>query len=83
LVNIISSTDLSTISNNDSFFIDTNVLSFLHYGYNPDPVKVNTYSTFISSLLKKDVKLYVSVFNLQELLHIVEKLEYFKYIIKI
>jgi predicted nucleic acid-binding protein len=74
----IATTNISGISPREKFFIDTNVLAFLHFGYPSPrlrPSKIAAYSNFISGLLGNGNDMYVSALTLQELLHLLERLE--------
>jgi predicted nucleic acid-binding protein len=59
----------------DTFFVDANVLIFLH---NPLPEskkeRAAAYSDFIQKVKKDGCGLYVSILNIQEFFHVTEKL---------
>lgn len=77
MVKRISDVDVSKIDKGEIFFVDTNVLLAVHFGFSRDwsAHKIDTYASFILALLKKDVVVCVSALNLQELYHLVEKCE--------
>ena len=76
--------DIKTIGNtfsNTEFFIDTNVLywySYSKYELFNDPVKrqAQPYLDFLESLIENDNLIFTSIYNLSELLHIIEKHEF-------
>ena len=61
----------------DMFFLDTNVILFLHHppttNYNRD--KAELYSNFIAMLRKTKCSLCISSFNIQEAFHVVETVD--------
>lgn len=80
MVKLISEIDLESISSEEKFFIDANVLLAVHFGLqNCSEEKISRYSNFILRLLNKGNKVCVSTLNLQELCHSVENNEFQQY----
>ncbi len=81
MVHDINAVDLAEIPRDAPFLVDTNVLCRIHLG---EPCtdwpeeKVNDYSNFIGGLLLRGNRLLVSLFNLQEIFHTVERMEFNK-----
>ncbi|WP_303815405.1 hypothetical protein [Selenomonas ruminantium] len=76
MVKLLSSVDCNEIDENETFFVDTNVLCAVHFHTSSwSNNKVNAYSSFLSSLLLKNITLYVSSLSLQEFYHLIEKTE--------
>lgn len=76
--------DVHNISSDNIFAIDTNILYFLHSGYSFQPGsniynKFIIYSNFVGDLLLRGNTLCVSVANMQELCHVIEKKEFERY----
>lgn len=81
MVKRISHVKVSEIDCTDIFFVDTNVLFAVHFNLsNWLSNKISVYSSFIVNLLNNGNTLCVSALNLQELYHLVEKIEYNHYI---
>lgn len=57
----------------DEFFIDANVLYFLHSDKSVQNQKRLAYLSFIKQLQENGNVLFVSSLNLQEVLHVIEK----------
>ena len=72
-----------TYSSNSAFFIDTNILVFLHGGFTYTSkhllYKINKNSDFIQKLIRYKCKLYVSALNVQEVFHAMESMHYSEY----
>lgn len=68
--------DISTLSKDTQYVVDTNVLYFIHSGYKVSKHKSTTYSNIVSTILNQGCKLIISTLSVQELLHIIEKKEY-------
>lgn len=68
----------SNINNQRPFFLDTNVLYWYFYSrFDPkDTNKAKPYYDFVDVLVADGNPLYTSVFNVSELLHIIENNEY-------
>ena len=80
MVKRISDTDFDSMSNEEIFFVDTNVLFAVHFlELRWESEKVSQYSNFILGLLKNGNKICVSALNLQELFHLVEHNEFMQY----
>ena len=80
MVKRISDTDFDSMSNEEIFFVDTNVLFAVHFlELRWESEKVSQYSNFILGLLKNGNKICVSALNLQELFHLVENNEFRQY----
>ena len=77
MIHQISNVNVSAIGKDEIFFVDTNVLLAVHFGFsrNWSAHKIGVYASFILALLKEDVTVCVSALNLQELYHLVEKCE--------
>lgn len=73
---------LEQVSSAEHFYIDANVLYFIHF-YNQDSEinksKALTYLEFISKLQNNGNQLFISVLNLQELVFVIEKAELRKF----
>ena len=65
--------DISTLSKDTQYVVDTNVLYFIHSGYKVSKHKSTTYSNIVSTILNQGCKLIISTLSVQELLHIIEK----------
>lgn len=79
-----SLSDLS-ITTDDIFFLDSNILLWLYGGYSInqlDIYKVSVYSSFVSLLMQSGVDLWTSAGNLQEVLNLVERREFELYKIR-
>lgn len=80
MVKRISDTNFDTMSNEEIFFIDTNVLFAVHFTeLRWSAEKISQYANFILGLLKNGNKICVSALNLQELFHLVENNEFRQY----
>lgn len=80
MVKRISDTDFDSMSNEEIFFVDTNVLFAVHFlELRWGAEKISQYSNFILKLLKNGNKICVSALNLQELFHLVENNEFRQY----
>ena len=80
MVKRISDTDFDSMSNEEIFFVDTNVLFAVHFlELRWEAEKVSQYANFILGLLKNGNKICVSALNLQELFHLVENNEFRQY----
>lgn len=80
MVKLISEMNVKNILREEVFFIDTNVLLAVHFGFRiwvED--KIACYANFILDLLNNGNKLCVSALNLQELFHAVENNEFRQY----
>ncbi len=78
-VTSISNFDISTLSPEISFVVDTNVLYFVHSGYHSGDAKSNDYSNLIQSIISSGHKIKVSTLTVQEFLYIIENKEYRDY----
>ena len=70
------------IDKEDCFFIDSNILCYLHSGKQypqQEQMSIIEYSNFISKLMTQGNKLFVTSLNLQEVFHVIEKIEYDDY----
>ncbi|MCT4633150.1 MAG: hypothetical protein N4A76_10460 [Firmicutes bacterium] len=76
----ITKIDASKI-NNETFGIDTNVLYWMHYskGSYANNYQTSTYPKFLSDLIVAGNKLYTTMYNISELLYIIERNEYKQY----
>lgn len=75
-----ASFDLSRISKNTVFVLDTNVLYYVHSGYYlPTFPKSIGYSNIIQQILNGGYKISISSFSVQELLFGIETKEYYIY----
>lgn len=76
----IKNVDISLIKK-QKFGIDTNILYWMHYskGALKSNYQTSMYPSFISDLIKSDNKLYTTVYNLSELLYIIERNEFQQY----
>lgn len=78
----IKTVDISSISKDEVFAIDTNVLLWTHYAkasnpnLNSHPYQVIEYPDFVADLIKNKNKLVTTTLNISELISIVEKSEY-------
>ena len=81
----IQTVDVSTISPDEIFAIDTNVLFWTHYSKASDPAliksnknryQVKEYPDFIAKLLQNGNKLVTTMLNITELFSVVERNEY-------
>lgn len=75
----IENLDISTISPNEIFILDANILSYLYSGYVLDQqkaLKASKYSNFISGLLSNGNNISTSAAYVQEVLNYIEKTEY-------
>ena len=78
----IKTVDMASISKEEIFAIDTNVLLWTHYSkasnpnLNRHPYQVIEYPNFVANLLKNKNKLITTTLNLSELISVVEKSEY-------
>ncbi|WNY27666.1 hypothetical protein [Methanolapillus ohkumae] len=73
---------VSETKKNENFFIDANVLLFLYVDdmdQYQNAHKIQVYSDFVKNLQRNGNSLFVSVLNLQEVLHVIEKQEYVNY----
>ena len=81
MVKRISGVDVSTIDKGEIFFVDANVLFAIHFELSTwSRDKIEAYSSFILELLKNGITICVSALNLQEVYHLVEKIECQNYI---
>jgi predicted nucleic acid-binding protein len=74
----ISTINTSSIDSSEEFYIDTNILAYLHFGFlskSWDEEKISAYSNFIACLLNNKNIISVSTLTLQELIHLLERLE--------
>jgi PIN domain. len=71
-------TTFSSINNTRSYFLDTNVLYWYTYPRIVDnlPKNAEVYYNFVDSLVVAGNPLYTSIYNLTELLNVIEKNEY-------
>jgi len=78
----IDTQDISTIDKNAIFALDTNVLYWTHYSKASDaklqvlPYQVTKYPNFIEKLLENGNTLVTTIFNITELMHLVETSEF-------
>ena len=81
MVKRISDVDVSKIDKSEIFFIDANVLFAIHFELSTwSRDKIKAYSSFVLALLENGVIICVSALNLQEVYHLVEKIECQNYI---
>jgi len=68
--------DLAKYGPSDIFFLDTNVILYLHHppSATSNHRKAGPYSNFIAKLRQRGCSLRVSSFNIQEVFHVVETL---------
>jgi predicted nucleic acid-binding protein len=80
----ISKVDINAVGSTEAFVLDTNVLYFIHHAFymtgGQNQIKNVIYSDFVSKLLSRGNRLYVSAGNLQELMHLLEKKAYELYL---
>lgn len=78
----ISTLDVNSIPQETSFVLDTNILFFLHSGFysSRNPAIITTYSNFISKLLSRGNKLYITTTSIQEFLLGFERKSYKLYV---
>lgn len=71
-------TKFSSINNTRPYFLDTNVLYWYTYPriVNKLPKNAEVYYNFVDSLVAAGNPLYTSIYNLTELLNVIEKNEY-------
>lgn len=80
MVKLISEMNVENILKEEVFFVDTNVLLEVHFGFRIwAEEKIACYANFILDLLNNGNKLCVSALNLQELFHAVESNEFRQY----
>lgn len=78
----IDTLDVSKIDTKDIFAIDTNVLYWTHYSKASDPnlrahpYQVTKYPNFVEKLLENGNTLVTTIFNITELMHVVENSEF-------
>lgn len=78
----IDTQDISTIDKNVVFALDTNVLYWTHYSKASDPklkahpYQVTKYPNFVEKLLENGNTLVTTIFNITELMHVVENSEF-------
>lgn len=78
----IKTVDITSISKDEVFAIDTNVLLWTHYAkasdpnLNRHPYQVFEYPDFVANLLQNKNKLVTTTLNISELIAVVEKSEY-------
>lgn len=78
----IDTLDLSKIDSSEVFALDTNILFWTHYSKasNPSlsthPYQVTKYPNFVEALLENGNKLVTTIFNVTELMHVVENSEF-------
>lgn len=73
--------DITTIKDEDVFFLDTNILFFIHSGYYAQAtIEFIEYSNIVQKILSNGNSIYVSALNIQELLNGIENKEYLLYI---
>lgn len=74
--------DVSKIDTKDIFALDTNVLYWTHYSKASDPnlrvhpYQVTKYPNFVEKLLENGNTLVTTIFNITELIHVVENSEF-------
>lgn len=79
---IVNIETFSSINNNRAFFLDTNVLYWYVYprcGIQTDShlkIQATPYYDFVDKLVADGNPLYTSVYNITEMLHVIEKREY-------
>lgn len=80
----IKAIDVNAISPQETFVIDTNILFFIHSGFYTSSsrnwTQIREYSNFISNLLVRGNKLYITTSALQEFLYGLEKKAYKLYL---
>ncbi|MDV0447474.1 hypothetical protein MsAg5_13730 [Methanosarcinaceae archaeon Ag5] len=79
---IIPISESLTVDPNEVYFIDANVLLFIHLNDKKRNQKTNkkiVYSRFVEYLQENGNSIFVSTLNLQEVLHVVEKIEFDQY----
>lgn len=78
----IDALDVSKIDTKEIFALDTNILYWTHYSKasNPNlrvhPYQVTKYPNFVEKLLENGNKLITTIFNVTELMHVVESSEF-------
>ncbi|QXE18850.1 PIN domain-containing protein [Clostridium sp. 001] len=78
----IDTLDVSKIDTKDIFALDTNVLYWTHYSKASDPnlrvhpYQVTKYPNFVEKLLENGNTLVTTMFNITELIHVVENSEF-------
>ncbi|MHC6178545.1 hypothetical protein ACYUJ6_01545 [Clostridium sp. JNZ X4-2] len=78
----IDTLDVSKIDTKDIFALDTNVLYWTHYSKASDPnlkvhpYQVTKYPNFVEKLLENGNTLVTTIFNITELIHVVENSEF-------
>lgn len=79
---IINIETFSSINNNKAFFLDTNVLYWYVYprcGIQSDSrlkIQATPYYDFVDKLVADGNPLFTSIYNITEMLHVIEKREY-------
>ena len=76
MVTLIKTVDTNQLNSSDTFFLDTNVLCAVHFQTSWNQNKIDTYSSFLQTLLMKDITVYVSALSLQEFYHLIKKKEH-------
>lgn len=73
----ISDFDISTISKDTVFVLDTNILYYVHSGYAlPNSVECQSYSNLIQNIMSNGYTIKISALSIQELLFSIENKEY-------
>ena len=78
MVKDIRTLDADSFSDSDAFFLDTNVMLYLHHppSTQSNQRKAEIYSNFIAKLRNLGCSLHVSSFNVQEAFHVVEDIAF-------
>ena len=73
--------DVSSLSDENIFIVDANVLLYIHCPkvVMCDPNVASEYSKFIGQLMKKNCSIWVSSVNLQETLNVIERMCWKRY----
>ena len=78
MVNYLQNVDVSLFNNSHVFFLDSNVILDIHHP--PSSItnahRAKKYSNFINKLRKQGCQLCVSSLNIQEVMHVVETIEF-------
>ena len=73
--------DIAKVIDTDVFFLDTNILFFIHSGYYAQTTsEFVEYSNIVEKILNNGNSIFVSALNIQELLNGIENKEYLLYL---
>lgn len=73
----INSFDISNYKDTDVFFLDTNILYYIHSGYySQTTTEYIEYSNLVQQIIMNHNKVYITSLNVQELLNGIENKEY-------